>query len=145
MHKKLRNKNPPYHATVEVLVHLAKGVRRYLAFTRDNDADVRHCEGVLRLDGRRSAQGDEDALRGGGAVVDVGAAAVRRGLDDLAAMDQTLLTLIQHTEKHNKTGSQNVSLAHVIKNDYEIMYKSVQLSLGECRSDQNGVKMKTLQ
>jgi len=72
---------------------------RYLPFTGDDDADVRHREGVLRLDGRRPAHRDEDALRGGRAVVDVGAAAVRRGLDDLAALDQTLLTLVQHTDE----------------------------------------------
>lgn len=82
-----RKNKETHHATVEVLVHLAKGMRRYLPFTRDYDADVRHGEGVLRLDGRRPAQGDEDALRGGRAVVDVGAAAVRRRLDDLAALD----------------------------------------------------------
>lgn len=96
---KLWNEDQTYHATVEVLVHLAKGMRWRLALAGDDDADVRHCQGVLRLDGRRSAKGDEDALRGGGAVVDVGAAAVRRGLDDLAALDQTLFTLIQHTDK----------------------------------------------
>ena len=77
-------------------------MRRRLSFARDDDADVGHCEGVLWRDGRRSAQRDEDALRCCRAVVDVGAAAVRRGLDHLAAMDQTLLTLIQHSEEHKQ-------------------------------------------
>lgn len=73
-----------------------------LALAGDNDANVRHRQGILRLDGWRSAESDEDALRGGRAVVDVGAAAIRRGLDDLAALDQTLLTLIQNPDEHNK-------------------------------------------
>lgn len=89
-----RNTNKTYHATVEVLVHLAKGMWWCLTLVGDYDADVCHCQGVLRLDGQRSAEGDEDALRGGGAVVDVGAAAVWCGLDDLAALDQTLLAFI---------------------------------------------------
>lgn len=86
-----------YHTTVEVLVHLAEGMRRRLPLAGDDDADVRHRQGILRLDGLRSAERDEDALRGGRAVVDVGAAAIRCGLDDLAALNQTLLTLVQHT------------------------------------------------
>lgn len=93
-----------HHATVQVLLHLAEGVRWRLALAGDDDADVRHRQRVLRLDRWRSTEGDEDALRGGRAVVDVGAAAVRRGLDDLAALDQTVFTLIQHAnnEKNHK-------------------------------------------
>lgn len=86
-----------HHATVQVPVHFAEGVWRCLALAGDDHADVRHCQGILRLDRRGSAQSDEDALRVGGAVVDVGAASVRRGLDDLAALDQTVLALIQHS------------------------------------------------
>jgi len=88
--------NLTYHAAVEVLLHFTEGVWRYLALAGDNDANIRHCQRVLRLDWWRSAECDKDALRGGGAVVDVGAAAIRCGLDDLAALDQALLTLIQH-------------------------------------------------
>ncbi len=77
-------------------------MRWRLAFACDDDADVCHGQGVLRLDRRRSAEGDEDALRGGGAVVDVGAAAVRCGLDDLTALDQTLLTFIENADKQSK-------------------------------------------
>lgn len=91
-----------YHTTVEVLVHLAKGVWWRLALAGNNDTDVCHREGILRLDGWCAAEGDKDALRGGRAVVDIGAAAVRCGLDDLAALDQTFLALIQHTDKDNK-------------------------------------------
>ena len=101
-HCKLKNKNQTHHANVEVLVHLAEGMWWRLALAGDDDADVCHCQGVLRLDGWCSAEGDENALRGGGAVVDVGAAAIRCGLDDLAALDQTLLTLVQDTDKHNQ-------------------------------------------
>lgn len=101
--KVLSMEEKTHHAAVEVLIHLTKGMWRRLALAGDNDADVRNCQGVLRLDGRRSAESDEDALRGGGAVVDVGAAAVRCGLDDLAALDQSLLPFIQHTDKHSNT------------------------------------------
>lgn len=65
-----------------------------LAFVRDNNANIRDCQGVLRLDWGCSAQSDEDALCG--AVVHVGTAAIRCSLDDLTALDQTLLPLIQH-------------------------------------------------
>lgn len=84
---------------------------RRLALAGDDDADVRHGQRVLGLHRRRSAEGDEDALRGGRAVVDVGAAAVRRGLDDLAALNQTLLTLVQHTDAREQTAGRNVSSA----------------------------------
>lgn len=100
--RQLKNKNQTHHADVEVLLHLAEGMWWRLALAGDDDADVCHCQGVLRLDGRCSTEGDEDALRVGGAVVDIGAAAVRCGLDDLAALDQTLLALVQHTDKHNQ-------------------------------------------
>lgn len=84
-----------HHATVQVPVHFTEGVRRSLPLAGDDHADVRHRQGILRLDRRGSTESDEDALRGGGAVVDVGTAAVRRGLDDLAALDQTVLAIIQ--------------------------------------------------
>ena len=76
-------------------------MRWRLTLAGDNDADVCHCQGILRLDGWRSAEGDEDTLRGSRAVVDVGAASVRCGLDDLAALNETLLALIQNPDKHN--------------------------------------------
>lgn len=87
-----------HHATVEVLLHLAEGVWRRLPLAGDNDADVGDGQWVLRLHERRAAEGDEDALWVGRAVVDVGAAAVGRGLDDLAALDETLLALVEDTE-----------------------------------------------
>lgn len=108
--RRITAKCPTYHATVEVLVHLTEGVRRRLPLAGDDDADVRHRQGVLRLDGLRSAERDEDALRDGGAVVDVGAAAVRRGLDDLAALNQTLLAVVQHAVTEG--GHINRQIAH---------------------------------
>lgn len=75
---------------------------RRLALVGDNDADVGHRQGILRLDGLCSAKGDEDALRGGRAVVDVGAAAIWRGLDDLAALDQTFFALVQNSDEQNR-------------------------------------------
>lgn len=83
-------------------------MRRRLALAGDNDADVGHSQGVLRLDGLRSAKGDEDALRGGGAVVDVGAATERCGLDDLAALDQTLFALVEDADG-GKTSQKQVN------------------------------------
>ena len=44
-----------HHATVEVLVHLAEGVWRRLALAGDDDADVGDGQGVLGLDGWRTA------------------------------------------------------------------------------------------
>lgn len=52
-----------HHAAVEVLLHLAEGVRWRLPLARDDDADVGDGQRVLRLHGRCSAEGDEDALR----------------------------------------------------------------------------------
>lgn len=51
-----------HHATVEVLVHLAEGVRRRLSLAGDDDADVGDGQGVLGLDVRSTAEVDEDAL-----------------------------------------------------------------------------------
>lgn len=73
-------------------------MRRRLPLAGDDDADVGDSQRVLRLHERCAAEGDEDALRVGRAVVDVGAAAVGRGLDDLAALDEALLVLIEDAE-----------------------------------------------
>lgn len=70
-------------------------MRRRLPLAGDNDADVGDSQRVLRLHERGTAEGDEDALRVGRAVVDVGAAAKGRGLDDLAALDEALLALVE--------------------------------------------------
>lgn len=83
----------PHHAAVEVLLHLAEGVRRRLAFARDDDADVGDGQGGVRLAVRRSAVRDVDSL--GGVAADVGGTTSGRGLDEVAALLQPLLPLIQ--------------------------------------------------
>lgn len=65
-----------------------------LAFAGHDDAHFSDRERVLRAIGCGTAEGDEDALRSGRAVVDIGATAVRRGLYDLTALDKPLLALI---------------------------------------------------
>lgn len=87
---------PSHHAAVEILLHLAEGVRRHLPFARQDDADVGDGQGGVRLALRRPAVRDVDPL--GGVAADVGRAAGRRGLDELAARHQALLPLVQHAE-----------------------------------------------
>lgn len=69
-------------------------MRRRLSFTRDDDADVRHGQGGVRLALRRPAVGDVDAL--GGIAADVGRSSGGSGLDEVAALLQPLLPLVQH-------------------------------------------------
>lgn len=64
---------PPHHAAVEVLVHLAEGVRRRLSLARYNDTDIGDSQGGVRLALRRAPVRDIDAL--GGRAADVGGAA----------------------------------------------------------------------
>jgi len=96
-----------HHAAVEVLVHLAEGVRRRLALGRHDDADVGDGQRGVRLAlGGGAAVRDVDALRRRAA--DVGRPAVGRGLDEVAARLQTLLPLVQHpgdahTDTHTDT------------------------------------------
>lgn len=105
-----------HHATVEVLLHLAEGVRRRLPLAGDDDTDVGDGQRVLRLHERCAAEGDEDALRVGRAVVDVGAAAVGRGLDDLAALDEALLALVEDAARGARsTGELDDSAAFLVK------------------------------
>lgn len=73
-------------------------MRWRLPLAGDDDADVGDGQRVLRLHERSAAEGDKNALRVGRAVVDVGAAAVGRGLDDLAALDEALLALVEDAE-----------------------------------------------
>lgn len=101
---------PAHHAGVEVLDHLAEGVWWRLAFTANDDAHVSDCQSVLRPDCRGSAEGQEDALRGGRAVVHVGAAAIGRGLNDLTVLDQPLLTLIERAERSVPPGNSKYPL-----------------------------------
>lgn len=61
-----------HHAAVEVLVHLAEGVRGHLPLARNDDADISDSQGGVRLALGCTAVGDVDALRGG--TADVGGA-----------------------------------------------------------------------
>lgn len=85
----------PYHAAVEVLLHLAEGVWWRLAFAGNDDADVSDGQGGVRLALWRPAVRDVDTL--GGIAADVGRTARGCGLDEVAALLQPLLPLIQHT------------------------------------------------
>lgn len=85
-----------HHAAVEILLHLAEGVRRRFSLAWNNDADVGDSQGGVRLALRRPSVGDIDAL--GGVATDVGWATEGCGLDEVAALLQPLLPLVQHTE-----------------------------------------------
>lgn len=76
---------------------------RIFAFACDYHADVSDSQRVARLDRWCTTQRDKDALRCSRAVVDVGAAAVRSGLDHLAALDQPVFPFIHHPEIHVHT------------------------------------------
>lgn len=58
-----------HHAAVEVLVHLAEGVRGHLPLARNDNTDIGDSQGGVGLALRRTAVGDVDALRGGTADV----------------------------------------------------------------------------
>lgn len=73
-------------------------MRRRFPLAGDDDTDVGDGQRVLRLHERCATEGDEDAQRVGRAVVDVGAAAVGRSLDDLTALDEALLALVEDPE-----------------------------------------------
>lgn len=84
-----------HHAAIKILLHLAEGVRGRLPLAGDDDADVSDRQGGVRLALRSPPVGDVDAL--GGIAADVGGATGGRGLDEVAALLQPLLPLIQHT------------------------------------------------
>lgn len=83
-----------HHAAVDVLLHLAEGVRRCLALARDDDAHVSDGQRGVHLALRGPAVRDVDALRG--VAADVGRPAGGRGLDEVAALLQPLLPLVKH-------------------------------------------------
>lgn len=95
-----------HHAAVEILLHLTEGVRGRLSLARDDDADVGDSQGGVWLALRCPAVGDVNAL--GGVAADVGWTTGGRGLDELAALHQPLLPLIQHAvgRRHNTAVSQ---------------------------------------
>lgn len=84
-----------HHAAVEILLHLAEGVRGCLSLARDDDADVGDGQSRVWLALRRPAVGDVDAL--GGIATDVCWTTRGCGLDEVAALLQSLLPLIKHT------------------------------------------------
>lgn len=59
-----------HHAAVEILLHLAEGVRGRLSLARDDDADVGNSQRSVWLALSCPAVGDVDAL--GGIAADVG-------------------------------------------------------------------------
>lgn len=84
-----------HHAAVKILLHLAEGMRGRLTLARDDDADVSDSQSGVLLALRRPPVGDIDALWG--ITADVGRTARGCGLDEVAALLQSLLPLIQHT------------------------------------------------
>jgi len=88
---------PTHHTAVEVLVHLAEGVRRCLPLARDDDTDIGDSQRRVGLALGRAAVRDVDAL--GGRAAYVGRATGRRGLDDVTSWLQLFLPLVQHSGK----------------------------------------------
>lgn len=95
-----------HHAAVEILFHLAEGVWGRLSLARDDDADVGDGQGGVQLALRCPAVGDVDAL--GGIAADVGWTTGGCGLDEVAALLQSLLPLIQHAVGE---GGQNTAVS----------------------------------
>lgn len=84
----------PHHAAVDVLLHLAEGVWRRLALAGDDDADVGDGQRGVHLALRCPAVRDVDAL--GRIAADVGRPPRGRGLDEVTALLQPLLPLVQY-------------------------------------------------
>lgn len=82
-------------------------MRRRLPLARHDDADVGDGQGGVRLALGRPPVGDVDAL--GGIAANVGRAAGGRGLDEVAALLQSLLPLKQHAEGRRGGGRRRLS------------------------------------
>lgn len=89
-----------HHAAIEVLLHFTEGVWRYLSFAWNNDADVSHCQSSMWLALWCSAIRNIDPL--GRVAADVGGTSWRRGLYEVTTLFQTLLPLIQNSERQRK-------------------------------------------
>lgn len=89
-------------------------MRGSLALARDDDADVRDGEGGVRLALRRPSVGDVDAL--GGIAADVGWTTGGCGLDEVTALLQPLLPLIQHAAGGGTTqqSAKHITHQHVV-------------------------------
>ena len=86
-------------------------MRGRLPLTRDDDAYVGDGQGGVRLALGCSTVGDVDAL--GGVTTDVGWATGGCGLDEVAALLQTLLPLIQHTAGGSKDAKLSRAYRHI--------------------------------
>lgn len=86
-----------HHAGVEVLVHSAEGVRGDLSLAGQQQADVRDAQHVeaLRVESP-SVRQEHPVSRGGATRAQAGRAAVGRRLDDVPALLQLVLPLIQN-------------------------------------------------
>lgn len=76
-----------------------------LSLAWDDDTDVGDSQGSVGLTLGSPAVGDVDALRGGAA--DVGWTTAGRGLDEVTALLQPLLPLIQHPGRESRAASQS--------------------------------------
>lgn len=83
----------PYHAVIQILVHLAEGVWRSLSFAGDDDADVCDSQGVLAHVLGGPAVGDVHPLWRG-AAADVGKPPVRGALNDFTALLDSFFPII---------------------------------------------------
>lgn len=83
-----------HHAAVQVLVHLAEGVRGHLPLARDDDANIGYGQRRVGLALRSPAVGDVDAL--GGRAADICRPTRGCGLDDVTSGLQLLLPLVEN-------------------------------------------------
>lgn len=87
---------PAHHASVQALVHAAERVWRHLSFAGQQQCDVGDSQCVEALGVQSPAVCQEYAVHHRTAAgAQAGRAAVRRGLDDVPALLQSLFTLIQ--------------------------------------------------
>lgn len=84
----------PHHAAVEVLVHLAEGVRGNLPLSWDDDANISDSQRRVGLALRGPAVRDVDSL--GGRAADIGRPTRGRGLDNVTSRLQLFLPLVEN-------------------------------------------------
>lgn len=86
-----------HHAGVEVLVDAAERVRGHLSFAGQQQGDVGDTQRVEALRVQSPPVHQEDPVsRRAAACAEAGRAAVGRGIDDVPALLQLLLPLIQN-------------------------------------------------
>lgn len=84
----------PHQAAVEVLVHLAEGVRGNLPLSWDDDANISDGQRRVGLALRGPTVGDVDSL--GGRAADIGRPTRGRGLDNVTTRLQLFLPLVEN-------------------------------------------------